>query len=177
MLAERMILSEAIEAATAIISGYPNGGANAGDSYIGALASTLMGYPRQVAMRCADYPRRMGERLRGVASACKFLPTPADVIAWCEREVEPLYERSAREERVTQQLADRQEYERREQDRSQRLSVDELKAKYGDWTREIGGVVEPRWYDKPIREVSADEITVSPFLEAAIERQNDEAAE
>lgn len=124
-----MTLSEAIEAATVIIAGYPNGGANAGDSYIGALASTLMAYPRQVAMRCADYPRKLGQPLRGVSAVEKFLPTPAVIIAWCEKETEPLRQAVDREKRAKRQLADRAEFEA---PRDDRLTYDELKSKYGD---------------------------------------------
>ena len=102
-----MILSEAIEAATAIIERYPNGGANAGDSYIGALAAMLASYPRQVAMRCAD-------PVRGIVRTCKFLPTVADVVAFCEREVTPLYDEAKRERLIAAQLAER---ERSETDR------------------------------------------------------------
>lgn len=124
-----MMLSEAIDAATAIIGGYPNGGANAGDSYIGALASTLMAYPRQVAMKCADYPRKPGKPLQGVSAVEKFLPTPAVIIAWCEKETEPLRQVVDRERRIARQLEERAEFEAPREDR---LSYAELKAKYGD---------------------------------------------
>ena len=123
------MLSEAIEAATAIISGYPNGGQNAGDSYIGALASTLMGYPRQVALRCADWPRKLGQPLRGVCASCRFLPTPADLIAWCEKETEPLRRGRDRELSAARQLEERADADT---PRDGRLSYSELKAKYGD---------------------------------------------
>ena len=75
VLSERMILSEAIDAAVAIIGGYPNGGANAGDSYIGALASTLMGHPRQVgaALRRLSAPAGTAFARRG-----GDVPLPAD---------------------------------------------------------------------------------------------------
>src|SRR5580704_1453201 len=81
LLDERMSLSEAIDAAGLIIGAFPNGGANAGDSYIGALAATLGSYPRSVAKRCADH-------VHGVSRDCKFLPTVADIVAWCERHTE-----------------------------------------------------------------------------------------
>ena len=164
------MLSEAIDAASAILNGYPNGGANAGDSYIGALASTLMGYPRQVALRCADYPRKLGVPLRGISAVCRFLPTPADLIAWCERETEPLRVSFQREQRIAAQIEDRTEAERIErEDRPRRLSVAELKAKYGDWhasaeaARTRAGVFS-------VRQVSGTELTVSPYLREALAR-------
>lgn len=96
VLNERMTLSEAIEAVTEMIGRYANGGAQAGDSYIGALAATLCSYPRQVAMRCASRT--------GVTAQCKFLPTDADVIAWCERDTAPLYRDAEREYRLKEQF-------------------------------------------------------------------------
>ena len=63
-------------------------------------------------------------------------------------------------------------------DRTQRLSYEELKAKYGDWTKEMA----PKRTEKPdpfsIRQIDASEITVSPYLKKAlaekkiIEQQN-----
>lgn len=125
-LNDRMTLSEAIEAATVIIGCYPNGGANAGKSYIGAIAATLASYPRSVARRCAD-------RVSGVARGCKFLPTVADVVAWCERETAPLRNEVDREFRIARQLEEREHFERvQHEERLRRLNYDELKAKYGD---------------------------------------------
>jgi hypothetical protein len=121
VLDARMMLSEAIEAATRIVERYPNGGANAGKGYIGALAETLAGYPRQVAVACVG--------VKGISAECKFLPTVADVIAWCERAVEPLRRDRDRELRVERQLVERQEFEA---PRRARLTYGELKSKYGD---------------------------------------------
>lgn len=97
---ERMTLTEAIEAATAIVGCYPNGGRDAGDSYIGALAGILGKYPRSVALKCAD-------PFYGVTLECKFLPTVADVVNWCEHRAAPLYRDYEREKRIAQQLAER----------------------------------------------------------------------
>lgn len=97
---ERMIPSEAIEAVTKMIRGYPNGGANAGASYIGALASVLAQYPRAIAIECAD-------PLRGVARTCKFLPTVADIVSWCEPHFEKMHSTVQREDRIKEQIAAR----------------------------------------------------------------------
>lgn len=117
-----MTLSEAIEAATKIIGCYPNGGANAGDSYIGALAQILGSYPKSVAIAC-------GNGLTGIVRDCKFLPTVADIVAWCERKTEPLRVQHDRERRIESQLAERDAVQ---EPQIGRLSYDELKAKYGD---------------------------------------------
>ena len=98
---ERMSLSEAIEAAGKIIRCYPNGGANAGDGYIGALAATFAAYPKQVARECANTPR-------GIVAECKFLPTVADVVSFCERHSKSLYDHFDRQRRTEEQIAQRQ---------------------------------------------------------------------
>ena len=168
-LDDRMILSEAIEAATRIIRCYPSGGANIGDSYIGALAHTLAGYPRSIALRCADPAHGIARECRGFS-----LPQIADVVVWCERATEPLRGEREREIRVRRQLAERAEHEAVEQDRSKRLNVSELKAKYGDWTQEMGPPARRRDFGS-VRQIDASELTVSPYLRAALARQ--EAAE
>lgn len=85
-----------------MIRGYANKG-QADKSYIGAIAELLMHYPRQAAMKCAD-------PIAGVARETKFLPTPADVIGFCEREQHPLHEEASREDRREEQLRLRDEW-------------------------------------------------------------------
>ena len=116
-----MMLSEAIELVGKIVRSY-NGGKNADAGYIGALAHMLASYPRQVAMRCAD-------PVNGVVRICKFLPQPADIVVWCERETEPLRRDREYEVRTARQLDERAEFEA---PRTGRLTYAELKAKYGD---------------------------------------------
>lgn len=158
-----MTVSEAIEAATRIVDAYPNGGRSAGEGYLGALAAMLGSYPRSVALACSD-------RVRGVVRACKFLPTPADIVAWCEKETEPLRSRRERELRVSRQLADRADYERMQiEDRPRRLTVAELKAKYGDWR--AADTTANRHSASQVRQIDASELTVSPYLEAALRQQ------
>lgn len=81
----------------------------AGDSYLGLIAKVLMEYPRQVAVRCAN-------PIHGVPRETKFLPTVADVVAWCERETEPLRRDVAREQRVIEQIAAREEWQNEPKD-------------------------------------------------------------
>lgn len=91
-----------------MIRGYANSG-QAGKSYIGAIAELLMRYPRSVALKCAD-------PFAGVPRETKFLPTPADVIAWCERQVAPMHEEATREDRVNEQLRAREEWQNEQKD-------------------------------------------------------------
>lgn len=97
-----MILSEAIDAVGRMITGYPNGGAAAGASYIGTIASLLCQYPRMVATECAD-------PLRGVARTTKFLPTVAEVVAWCEPHTDRMGRTVDYDERSLRQLQERRE--------------------------------------------------------------------
>lgn len=57
-------------------------------------------------------------------------------------------------------------------ERAARLSVAELKAKYGDWTKDFGGKVEPAPAEPHC--IEASEITISPYLQAALKRKKDE---
>jgi hypothetical protein len=95
-LKDRLLISEAIVAVGRMIRGYANSG-QAGKAYIGAMADLLMRYPREVALRCVEP--------FGVPKETRFLPTPADVIAWCEKAVRPMHEEAEREDSFAEQLA------------------------------------------------------------------------
>src|SRR5262245_22604999 len=99
-LSDRLTPSEAIEAAGKMIRGYPQA-KDAPKSYIGAMADLLTRYPRSVALACVDLAT-------GVASETRYMPTPSEVIGWCERKARPLHEEAAREDRVREQLAARE---------------------------------------------------------------------
>ena len=127
LLDERLPLSELIGIAGKIVACYPNGGRNAGDSYIGALAQALSCYPACIIRRAHRVPG-------GIPSECRMLPSVADIIAWCERETEPMRIQVHVDERRAQQLADREEFNQEQTvERSGRLTMDDLKARYGDW--------------------------------------------
>jgi len=123
-----MTFSEAIEAVGRLISAFPNGTPQDPKGYIGALSGILLEYPRSIALRCADL------RL-GVARETRFLPTVADLVAWCEREtasMRGIVETEDREARIIREMeARRLESEKIEASRRARPSYDELKAKHG----------------------------------------------
>lgn len=109
-----------------MIRGYANKG-QADKGYLGAIAEVLTKYPRSIALRSAD--------INGVPRETKFLPTPADVIAWCERETAAMrkpvdtadhYAAIAEQSR---KLADEQAAW--EEKRKARPHINELRAKYG----------------------------------------------
>lgn len=116
VLADRLSVSEAIEAVGRMLRGFNQPKEK---SYIGAMAEYLTRYPRVVALECAD-------PFGGVVAGTKYLPTPADVIGFCERKLRPLQEDADRERRVAEQLVAREEFER------QRVA-DQLKAKGRAW--------------------------------------------
>lgn len=123
-----MLLSDAVDLVGKLTAAFPNGGQSAGRSYIGALAAVLCDYPKSVAARCAD-------PLRGVARETRFMPTVADLVAWCERETQAMrtpVEREDRDGRILREMAERRddgEYWQRA--RLERPTFDDLKAKYG----------------------------------------------
>src|SRR5262245_47895345 len=96
VLSQRLTVSEAIALVIRMLSGYPNKD-RTDDGYTGALAEILMYYPRTVAQACAN-------PIHGVVRECKYMPVPADVIAWCERCARPLHEEAEREQRIARQL-------------------------------------------------------------------------
>jgi hypothetical protein len=121
-------MSDAVDVIGRLVDAFPNGRAQAGRSYIGALASLLVTYPKTIALQCAD-------PVRGVARDIRFLPTVADLVAFCERELAAMRNIVEREDRA-QELAKRQreaaDAEKRLSDaRAVRPTYDELKAKYG----------------------------------------------
>ena len=100
-LTHRMTPAQSVKAATEIVERYPNGGKDAGKGYIGALAQILARYPASVAQRCAA--------LDGVTSTCEFLPTVANIVAWCDKRTEWLEGDYARQKRIDEQFALRKE--------------------------------------------------------------------
>jgi hypothetical protein len=119
--------AEAIKVVGQMMRGYPNR-AGAGDGYIGALAEILQHYPRCVASLAGDL-------IKGVPAETRFLPTPADVIAWCEREIAPLrkiVQRDDDQQALTKRQQEAAEADRKAADaRAVRPTYDELRAKYG----------------------------------------------
>jgi hypothetical protein len=81
-LDDRLTLSEAIDLVCKMLRGFPNRH-QADNAYIGAVAQLLMDYPRSVAIACTHHKN-------GIVADVKFMPVPADIIAWCEKRTEPL---------------------------------------------------------------------------------------
>lgn len=99
---DHLTMPEAIEAVGNMLAAYPN--EKTQKSYIGAIASVLMQYPRSVAVRCAD-------PANGVARKTKFVPTVAEVVAWCDPHIESMRDIAAFEARTERQLRERRQIE------------------------------------------------------------------
>jgi len=85
-----------------MIAGFAHKG-QADDGYLATIANILVRYPRSVAIKCA-HP------IDGVVRQTKFLPTPSDVIDWCDAAALPLREAADRESRIERQLSARDEW-------------------------------------------------------------------
>jgi hypothetical protein len=86
-----------------MLAGYPHKG-QADQDYIANFVDMLLRYPRCIAIACA-HP------IDGVVKETKFLPTPPDVIGWCEKHTTPMREAAAREARIDAQLKAREEWD------------------------------------------------------------------
>lgn len=103
-LEARLLPSEALEAVSSMLRGYAHKG-QADEEYIKNFAALLMRYPRTVAIACA-HP------VNGVVRTTPFLPTPADIIGWCEKASQPLQNALDHERRIQSQLEQRDEWEK-----------------------------------------------------------------
>lgn len=128
LLTDRLTFPEAIETVGKLLSRFPNGTPANAKGYIGGLAEVLTFYPKSIAERCH-------EPLTGVPRDTEFLPTPAALIAWLERETAEMrrpVDREDHQARLRREARDRAaEDSRLVADRSQRLSYEELQAKHG----------------------------------------------
>jgi hypothetical protein len=140
----------------------PQDVANDSRVFLTGVVELFLAYPRDIVRRAVNV-------VDGLPSKHKWAPRIAEI----KEHLEELMAPTRREE---ERLARERSYQASLEppvDRSQRLSAKELKAKYGDWTKQLG----PRPTEKPdpfsMREIDASETTVSPYLRDRIE---DEAA-
>src|SRR5215468_5070503 len=109
--------TEALTMAKQLIGSFPHARPPEFETYLAALAAVLSDYPASIAAACCD-PRS------GLARNIKFPPTAAEVIEWCEEKAISL--RPTLTPDYRQQL-----YLPEPIDRSERPSLEELRAKYG----------------------------------------------
>ena len=106
---------------------FRTGDANDPEIYITAVIAVLCSYD-------ADIVRRVTSPTIGLPSRLKWLPSVAEVREECDRLVAIADRAVEQQARRVQQLRDREEYQFQQQvERPRRLSIAELKEKYGDW--------------------------------------------
>lgn len=127
-MADRLLPSEAMDCASRLVKFYPNGGSGAGGGYLGGMAAALCEYPRQIATKCC-HP------VHGIARESKFLPTIAELIAWCEKQTDfmraPVDAEDRKDFLRRQQMETEAEERRIAAARAERPNLDQLKAKFG----------------------------------------------
>jgi hypothetical protein len=97
-------MQEAIEAVGKMLNAYPNARDGIRDGYMGTIAALLCQYPRSVALSCAN-------PINGVCRETKFLPTVAEVVAWCEPNTGHMRRTVEFEHRSQKQFREREEIE------------------------------------------------------------------
>lgn len=166
-----MMWSEAIEGVGKMVAAMPHGRPPDEKGYVGALAAALMNFPRSVALACVAVPN-------GLVKSLKYLPTVADIEAWCAREVKWMHEQVDREDQAKRQLAERkrldEEHEQLAEDRKTRPNLDVLKAKYGpNWG--LGGLdaeqkqADDRAAAKATRERANASLLAAEYARAGVE--------
>ena len=101
-LDDRLTFSETTSIAGDLLAQFPNA-REVSDGFIGALASVLTQYPRQVVFKCAD-------PLRGIARDSKFLSI-AETVSWLEKQTEPMRADVDREKRIAEQFRARDDWQ------------------------------------------------------------------
>lgn len=131
--ADRMTLSEGIEAVGRMLDAMPNGRAGVADSYIGNMAALLCGYPRIVALGCA-HPTR------GVVTKTNFIPTVSEMVKWCEPLTSDMHKSVSHEDQIGQQFRERDEHENCPSD-PPKQTLEELRAEMRERGLNMGGPV------------------------------------
>lgn len=115
----------ATQRATIMYACYRRDDAANPEIFLDAAAAILASYPDDCIMWVTD-PRT------GIPGTLKWPPQPSEVKEACEDYMAPLRRREERELSLKRQLAERAELERQEANRPDRLTIEELKAKYGE---------------------------------------------
>jgi hypothetical protein len=169
---DHLSLDEARVVVGKILALIPQSISGNAELYIDGLAKVLMHYPRLGVRNAAD-------PYCGVARELKYLPTPADVRIWCEREVAWL-RRIADTEALTRRRIARQEPQPPTEEERQRVKigfkrlVDHLGAcekviRELDRTKQLAHITktDSRLFDQECREAGIDPATAtaSPYLQ------------
>jgi hypothetical protein len=101
---------------------FRTGGANSPETFVTAVAATLVRYPDEIIYAVTD-------PVSGLPSQLTWMPTIKDVYDACERAILPIRQHEARLKRIKEQFEMREREERNE-----KPTLEQLHAKYGkDW--------------------------------------------
>lgn len=101
---ERLTMPEALDLVGKLIErAYPN--YKVSDGYIGNTAALMLDYPKSIALACLH-------TTRGIVRTCKYPPTPAEIVKWCEADLGHLQRAFEYDLRSAEQLRERERIER-----------------------------------------------------------------
>jgi hypothetical protein len=109
----------ALQRAKTMLDFWRTGSANNTDTYLTAVAAILARYPEQVIYSVTS-------PTDGLPVQLTWMPSLKEVKDACEKEMEPIHRREREAKLVAETLADR------EVDKSDRPTITDLKAKYGE---------------------------------------------
>lgn len=116
------ISTYATDRARLLLGCYRTGDANDPDTYVAAIAATLARYSEAI-ITDVTHP------VTGLPSKKGWLPTVKEVFDACEELDDGVRQKSAREQRIAEQLAAREEQDRTS---GQKPTLEQLRAKHGE---------------------------------------------
>ena len=119
MVRQARISDYATERAQLLFGSYRTGDANDANTYVAAIAATLARFPAGV-ITAVTHPS-------GLATKYSWLPSVKEVFDTCQETVEPIKQNEARLKRIAEQMEMRER-----QDRGEKPTLEQLKAKYGE---------------------------------------------
>ena len=120
MLRQANQVSYAAMRAKILVGCYRSGEANDPETYVAAITAVLARYPEDV-MTSVTHP------VTGLPSKVSWLPTIKEVTDACNAAIEPIRHHEARLKRIKEQLEMRER-----EDRGEKPTMEQLKAKYGE---------------------------------------------
>lgn len=172
------ISTYATERAQLLLGCYRSGEANDPDTYVAAISATLARYSQQI-ITDVTHP------VSGLPAKKSWLPTVKEVFDACEEEANRTRQQTARERRIQEQFAAREEQDRLD---AVKPSLEQMKEKYGaNWgltpnePAKESGFKAPSWQGI-VSTYSADPTRLQRLINAADDqhpqrRRDDEAAE
>ncbi len=172
------ISTYATERAQLLLGCYRSGEANDPDTYVAAISATLARYSQQI-ITDVTHP------VSGLPAKKSWLPTVKEVFDACEEQADRTRQQTARERRIQEQFAAREEQDRLD---AVKPSLEQMKEKYGaNWGLTPNEPAKKSSFKAPswqgiVSSYSADPSRLQRLIQAADDQQpqrrrDDEAAE